>query len=167
MSRYNGGGKASFNEEDAQLAARLAKLNGTADTAHHSHHVEHYSRAIDTKPRLESDLVDDILSQAMEEAQLEKKHSTLLESSLEQRLARLKGSGASSSTNATLNSSEPANCVVTAAKEEQSASQPTWKEDLLEWISSDDETIEKGEIDDQMLEKVILMALESPDFDVE
>lgn len=149
MSRRHNAANNSDNEVDAQLAARLAKLTGMPDSAPLSSTKRTNAFDFDERPRSESDLIDEILAQAVDVSVLEQKHQDGVDRSLEDRLARLKAPGAVPETKST-------------AKPTSAAVEPTPVEprpqrvnpmDELEWLSSDDEN------DEEVLERVINMAL--------
>ena len=93
--RKSGNGTSNRDEDvDAQLAARLAKLTGVPDFSASSPSSTSSAKKIRHIDRSETDLVDEILSQAMDESILDRKHQHIAEVSLMERLSKLKAHGA-------------------------------------------------------------------------
>lgn len=152
MSRRSGASSTSDNEVDAQLAARLAKLTGMPDSAPVASSKRSLALDFDERPRSESDLVDEILAQAVDVSVLEQKHQITVDRSLEDRLARLKAPGAIPEVKSTAKApSAPIVEQPPAASLPQSTKANPM--DVLEWLSSDDEN------DEAVLDRVINMAL--------
>lgn len=156
MSRRGYSGSRVEDEADAALAARLAKLTGASDSAPTSSSRANSSFDFDDRPRSESDLIEEILSQAMDASVLEQKYEEDSDRSLVERLARLKAHGAvpSATKAASPSPSEPAPQPPAVVRQPPIKVNPL---DELEWISSDDEN------DEEVLDRVVQMALAYPD----
>lgn len=160
MSRSAGSGGKPENDVDAQLAARLAKLTGMSDLSSASASRSGYVDGYDDRYRNESDLVDEILSQARDEAVLEHKHSVDSEQSLMNRLAKLKAPGAVPSSNSSATSVSTGSMAQDAPVISKKGEKVN-PLDELEWLSSDDEN------DEEVLDRVVAMAMAYPDSEEE